>query len=178
MLEIELVKPNLMHEIQALEYLKEHEAINEFHLHGGALLEKSKSFEQWLNQLAQNSEKSTVNKDWVQSSTFFAIRKSDDEIIGMVDIRHELNDFLKSYGGHLGIGIRPKERNKGYAKEITKLAIQYCKEIGLTKIMVACYKDNVKSRNVILDCGGILEKEFIHSDKKVVQVFWISDSNC
>lgn len=174
MTDIELIRPNPMHEMQALEYINEHEDNNEFELHGGALLEKSNSFSSWLNQLAENSDKSTVNKDWVVSSTFFAIRKSDEKIIGMVDIRHELNDFLRSYGGHIGIGIRPKERKKGYAKEMTKKALKCCKEIGLSKIMVACYKENIVSRNVILDCGGILEKEFIYNDKKTVQVFWIT----
>ena len=174
MTDLELIRPNPAHEMQALDYIKEHEDNNEFELHGGALLEKSESFASWLKQLAENSDKLTIHNDWVISSTFFAIRKSDEKIIGMVDIRHELNDFLRSYGGHIGIGIRPTERKKGYAIEITKKAIKYCKGIGLSKVMVACYKENIASRKVILKCGGIFEKEFMFSDQKVVQVFWIT----
>jgi len=174
MTDIELIRPNPAHEMLALDYMKEHEANNEFDLHGGALLEKAESFSAWLKQLADNSDKATVYKDWVLSSTFFAIRKSDGKIVGMADIRHEMNDFLRSYGGQIGIGIRPSERKRGYGTEITKKAIEYCKEIGLSKVMVACYKDNTASRNVIFKCGGIFEKEFIYSDNKVVQVFWIT----
>jgi predicted acetyltransferase len=172
--EIELVKPNPSHETKALDYIQEHKNNNEFDLHGGALLEKSESFAVWLKQLAENSDKSTVNKDWVISSTFFAIRRKDEKIMGMVDIRHELNDFLESYGGHIGLGVRPTERNKGYATEILKKALNYCKELGLSKVMVACYKENTASAKVISKCGGILEKEFVYTDGKVVQIFWIT----
>lgn len=171
---IELIRPNPEHEMQALGYIKEHEENNEFELHGGAILEKAESYKSWLKQLADNSNKMTVRKDWVLSTTFFAVRKSDRKIIGMADIRHEMNDFLRSYGGQIGIGIRPSERKNGYATEITKMAIQYCKEIGLSEVMVACYKENTASRKIILKCQGILEKEFIYNDHKVVQVYWIT----
>ena len=64
MTEIELIRPTPAHEMLALDYIKEHEANNEFDLHGGALLEKAESFSAWLKQLADNSDKATVYKDW------------------------------------------------------------------------------------------------------------------
>jgi predicted acetyltransferase len=114
------------------------------------------------------------------------MRKSDGKLIGMIDIRHELNDFLQSYGGHIGLGIRPSERGKGYASETTMEGLSYCKKIGLQKIMLACYKDNIASRKTIEKCGGVLEREFAlaeidnfpicrdNSENKTVQVFWIT----
>lgn len=171
---LELIRPDITHELQAIDYIKEHKDNNEFDLHGGALIEKAKTYTSWLKQLAENSDRSTVNKDWVISSTFFAIRKCDKKIIGMADIRHELNNFLRSYGGHIGIGVRPAERKKGYAIEITKNALKFCNEIGLSKVMVACNKDNIASRNIIRKYDGIVEKEFIHNDGNVVQIYWIS----
>lgn len=176
MTDIELIRPNQAHEKLALAYIKEHYDNNEFDLHGGALLEKSESYTSWLKQLEENSDRSTVRKDWVLSSTFFAIRKSDEKIVGMVDIRHELNDFLKSYGGQIGLSICPKERNKGYATEILQKALYHCKETGLSKVIVACHKENIASVKLILKCGGIFEKEFIYKDGKIVQMFWIKTS--
>ena len=185
MAEIELVKPNKAHETIVRDFINEHIENNEFEIHGGALVEKS-DYNSWLKQLANNSDKSTASKDWVVASTFLAIRKSDGRLIGVIDIRHELNDFLQSYGGHIGLGIRPSERGKGYASAITMEGLGFCKKIGLHKVMLACYKDNPASRKTIEKCGGKLEKEFALSEiehiplvaenlgEKTVQVFWIT----
>ena len=184
MAEFELLKPQKEHKSIVNDFIKEHIENNEFEIHGGALVEKL-DYDVWLKQLADNSDKSTVNKDWVVASTFLAIRKHDGKLIGMIDIRHELNDFLKSYGGHIGFGIRPSERGKGYASKITMEGLNFCKKIGLQKVMLACYKDNLASRKTIEKCGGVLEKEFALSEienfplcrenleNKIVQVFWI-----
>lgn len=107
------------------------------------------------------------------ASTFFVVDKTRDKIIGIIDIRHELNDFLSSYSGHIGYGVRPSERRKGFATKMVPLAFEFCKSINLNKVMLACYKDNVASSKTITNNGGILEREFSHSDGKIVQVYWI-----
>jgi len=180
---IKLVRPEKKHKEIILDFIREHHANNEFVIHGGALVEKL-DYDVWLKQIADNSNKKTVHKDWVVSSTFLAIRKNDNKLIGFVDIRHELNDFLKSYGGHIGIGIRPSERGKGYGLEILTKALNFCKKIGLQEVMLACYKDNIASRKTIEKCGGILKKEFSLSElknlpfktddlsDKIVQIYW------
>ena len=170
MSKLSLVVPTKEHEAQVKEYIEEHCNYEEFDLHGGALIEKM-PYDDWLWQLKNNSNEKTVNPEWVVSSTFFAI--SDGVIVGMIDIRHTLNQFLREYGGHIGYGVRPTERNKGYATEMLRLAIEYCKEIDIEKVMLACYKKNEASGKTIEKCGGILEKEFVYSDGKIVQVYWI-----
>ena len=185
MSEILLIKPKKEHETIVNDFVKEHTENNEFEIHGGAIVEKL-DYDAWLKLLTDNSCKSTVSKDWVVASTFLAMRENDGKLIGMIDIRHELNDFLQSYGGHIGLGIRPSERGKGYASKITMEGLNFCKTIGLQKVMLACYKDNIASRKTIERCGGVLEKEFAlseindfrlcrtDSDDKIVQVFWIA----
>ena len=189
---IRLVRPGKEHQAMVTDYISEHALNLEYDIHGGALVEKL-DYDVWLKQLADNSDKSTVNKDWVVSSTFLGIRESDNRMVGIIDIRHELNDFLREYGGHIGLGIRPSERRKSYAAQMLEKALTYCKELGLEKVMTACYKDNVASRNTILKNGGVLEKEFNFSEampevkeqvsehskeddayKKIVQVFWVT----
>lgn len=183
--ELELIKPAKEHKEIVLDFIREHQANHEFEIHGGALVEKL-DYDVWLKQVAANANKATVNKDWVVSSTFLVMRKSDGRLIGFVDIRHELNAFLRSYGGHIGLGIRPTERGKGYGTIILMKALDYCREIGLNRVMLACYKDNIASRKTIERCGGILEKEFalsemknipltaVNSKDRIVQVFWIT----
>ncbi|MDH7604116.1 MAG: GNAT family N-acetyltransferase [Melioribacter sp.] len=184
MAEIELIKPEKKHKEIIVDFIKEHQENNEFEIHGGALVEKLE-YSTWLKQIVDNSKKETVNKNWVVSSTFLAIRKEDKRLIGFVDIRHELNDFLRLYGGNIGFGVRPEERGKGYGTKILMKALDYCREIGLKKVMLACYKDNIASSKTIKNCGGVLEKEFSLSDlknftfesekskNKTVQVYWI-----
>lgn len=171
--EVKLVIPTKEHEAEVIDYKTEHFHNNEFDLHGGALLEKM-SYDDWLLQLKNNSNQSTVNPDWVVSSTFLAIRKNDNKMVGMIDIRHTLNQFLREYGGHIGYGVRPSERNKGFATEILRMGLDYCKQLGLQKVMLACYKDNEASSRTIIQCGGVLEKEFLYEHEKMVRVFWIA----
>ncbi|MGN6714525.1 GNAT family N-acetyltransferase [Anaerocolumna jejuensis] len=170
--ELILIKPNKEWEALIEDYKREHFEKGENELHGSALLDKL-PFEKWLELLENNASEETVSPDWVVSSTFLAVRKWDNRIVGMLDIRHTLNEFLKNYGGHIGYGVRPRERGKGYAVQILQLGLAYCKTIGLEKVMLACYKDNAASSKTIVKCGGKLEREFVHSDDKKVQVFWI-----
>lgn len=55
-----------------------------------------------------------------------------------------------------------------------KQGLAFCKVIGLGKVMLACYKDNLASSKTIINCDGKFEREFVHSDGKTVQVFWIT----
>lgn len=164
------VTPSLELKDKALDYKNEHLQNGEKELHGGALLE-TLEYDKWLKLTLDNADKKTVHADWVVSDTFFVVRSSDNRIIGMVDIRHYLNDFLSSYGGHIGYGVRPSERQKGYATIILQKALDYAKSIGLNRIMLACNKDNTASQKTILKCGGVKEREFIHTDGKTVQVY-------
>lgn len=170
---LKLCIPSPALEAQAMEYKAEHFLAGEEELHGGALLEKL-AYTAWLSMVDANRSPSTANPNWVVADTFFVIRASDNRIVGMVDIRHTLNDFLAAYGGHIGYGVRPSERRKGYATGILRLALQYAKEtIGLTRVMVACYADNEGSWRTIQRCGGRLTRTFIHTDGRTVQVYWI-----
>ncbi|MGM9531295.1 GNAT family N-acetyltransferase [Intestinibacter sp.] len=169
-----LVKPTVDIKQKALDYRNEFFEIGENVINGSALLDELE-YEEWLKLTEQNSSKNTVRSDWVEASTFFVVRESDNKIVGMVDIRHRLNKFLASYGGHIGYSVRPSERKKGYGTQILKMAVEYAKSINIDHVMLACYKENEASRKIILKCGGDLEKEFIHTDGKVVQVYWIDN---
>ncbi len=172
--ELQLVSPTKIHKQSALEYRQEHFDNGEMLLHGGSLFDAIESHNAWLDHLKANSSPDTVQEGWVVSSTFFAVRPSDNQIVGMVDIRHTLNDFLRNYGGHIGYGVRPSERKNGYAAQILRLSLDYCRQLGMDRVMLACEKENTASRKTITKCGGVQEKEFQHSDGKIVQVFWIT----
>ena len=155
----------------AEEYKNEHFANDEEELHGGALY-GSMEFDEWLTLTTENSSADTVHSDWVVASTFFVVRKHDGKIIGMADIRHYLNDFLSTFGGHIGYGVRPSERRKGYGKKILKMSLEYANKIGIEKAMLACYSDNEASKKIITASGGILDRTF-EKGEKTVEVYYI-----
>lgn len=166
-------KPAADMESAALNYKKEFCQAGEMVIHGDAMLD-SMDYDLWLKQTLENWEKETVHDNWVQSSTFFVVRESDGRIIGMIDIRHTLNDFLAAYGGHIGYSVRPSERRRGYAANMLQMALAYAKSIGLDRVMLACNQDNEASQRTIVKCGGKLEREFVDTDGKIVQVYWIA----
>lgn len=110
----------------------------------------------------------------VPDSVFFLLDEARDRLLGAVNIRHYLNDSLLKEGGHFGDGIRPSERRKGYATEMIRLALIECKKLGIDKVLMTCDKENIASAKSIIKNGGILENEFVNSDGKVEQRYWIS----
>lgn len=168
-------KPDLSMKALTMEYKNEHFNNGEKELHGSALLD-SLEYEDWFELTEENSKEETVHENWVVSDTYFVVRKPDSRIIGMVDIRHYLNGFLAQVGGHIGYGVRPSERKKGYGTEILRMALDHAKGLGLHRVMLGCFKDNKPSSKTILSCGGKKEREFSYQDGKIVEIYWIDIS--
>lgn len=92
----------------------------------------------------------------------------------MIDIRLELADSLREFGGHIGYGIRPLERRKGYNKINLYLCLLRCREVGLDKVMLGCHFDNLGSDKTIKALGGVLERHGIDSSNgKKTNIYWI-----
>lgn len=94
-------------------------------------------------------------------STYFWITAGDggpgDEVIGFLNLRHELNDFLLEEGGHIGYSVRPSARRQGHATRALDLAVKRCAELGIDRVLVTCDDDNEASRKTIERCGGVYE---------------------
>ncbi len=110
----------------------------------------------------------------VPGSTFFLLDEERDRLLGAVNIRHYLNDALLLDGGHIGDGIRPSERRKGYATKMIGLALEECKKLGIEKALICCDKSNIGSAKSIINNGGVLENEITDEDGELVQRYWIT----
>lgn len=170
---IKLAAPAVEHQAAAEDYKGEFFSAGEAVINGSALLDQME-YPGWLEHVRQNSSPHTVQPDWVVSSTFFAIRERDGRIIGMIDIRHSLsNEFLAQYGGHIGYSVRPGERRRGYATQMLKLALAYARSLGLSRVMLGCYSDNLPSKKVIETCGGVKTATKPYTDGKPMDLYWI-----
>lgn len=111
-------------------------------------------------------------KDKVPSTTFFCFDDDRKIFVGAVNIRHTLNGALLAAGGHIGDGVRPSERRKGYATAMIGLALKECGKLGIRRVLMCCDKSNIGSAKSIIRNGGVLENE-ISDGKRVVQRYWI-----
>lgn len=156
---IVLVRPTLELQEKALEYRNEHFQHGEDIIYGSELFDKTESYEEWLSSVTLNTSPQTVNENWVVTDTFFAVRISDDKIVGIIDLRHTLNDFLKDLG-NCGYSVRPSERKKGYATEMLYLLLQAAREAGMKELHISVEKENTASIKVIQKNGGVYERSF------------------
>ncbi len=172
--ELKLVFPTEEYKEQMEEYLKEHFDNGEYELNGDGGLDRIKDFDEWLQKIKNDVSKQTIQVGKIPSTVFLGVRKSDNRVVGTIQIRHELNERLLKNIGHIGDGVRPSERRKGYATEMIKLALEECKKLGIQRVLMACYKDNIGSSKSIQKNGGILENEFLADNGKIEQRYWIS----
>ena len=162
-----LERPNINRKKEAIEYINEF-IQNNSEIHGvGSLHKYLENYESWLNHLQEMRNIKEIGK-LVPAETFFLIRENDNKIVGMIDIRLALNDFLKKYGGNIGYSIRPTERRKGYNKINLYLALKFCKEKGLNKVLLDCDYSNLGSARTIISLGGKLVKEEINEISNTV----------
>ena len=150
------------------------ELLKENFMPGCGPLRTTPNLKKWLKKTASYSNEDTVPSKLVVSTQFICIRKSDERLVGMIQVRHSLNDYLSKFAGHIGYSVRPSERKKGYAKEMLRLALGYCKEIGVENVLIACEENNEGSRRTILSNGGVYEETVYEPDKKQnLQKYWI-----
>ena len=137
-------------------------------------LEKCKSVAGWIEDVDKWRNEETCPQDHVPADVYIAVRNSDDRMVGVIDLRHHINNpVLRVWGGHIGYSVRPSERGKGYAKEMLRQNLLCAKQLGLSRVMITCDHDNHASERTILANGGILEGE-INVDGNVMKKYWIS----
>jgi len=111
-------------------------------------------------------------EDGVPVSTYVLVR--GDRIIGAATLSHRLTDALRDWGGHVRYGVRPSERNKGYATLMLKLVLEKAANMGIRRVLVTCDKGNLASQRVIVKNGGVLDSEsFSAQAGRVTQRYWI-----
>ncbi len=125
-------------------------------------------FDFYLANLEQKEEKDGR----VPDSVFFCLDVDRDIFVGAINIRHYLNEGLLRTGGHIGDGVRPGERRKGYATAMIKLGLEECRKLSIKRVLITCDKDNNGSAKSIIHNGGVLENE-VPKDGVIMQRYRI-----
>ena len=173
-----LEKPTINRKEEALDYLNEHIKYHS-QMNGTGSMDrclKDWSYEKWLKELEKKKDQEYMdNVGWAPSLTYFLIRENDSKIIGMINLRYNIKDkYYKKGCSHIGYGIRPTERKKGYNKINLYLGLIEEQKLGEKKVFLECTADNIGSNKTIKALGGILEKKEIDNwDNKLTNYYWI-----
>lgn len=172
-----LEEPTIKRKEDAIDYISEFLKY-ESDINGAGLLDrylKEESYENWLIYLSKVQNKDyAYSINFVPNKTFFLIRCEDNKIVGMINIRLELNEKLKNSGGHIGYSVRPTERRKGYNKINLYLGLKKCYEYNIKNALLDCVVSNLGSVKTIQALGGkLLKEEFSDKYNEVVQMYTI-----
>ena len=129
---------------------------------------------EWVTFALDGEDPARVPPGLVQATQFLCVR-GDGRVLGMLQVRHRFNDVLEKYGGHIGYSVHPAFRRQGVAKWMLAQALPYCREIGLTRVLVTCKAGNEGSRRTIQSNGGVYEST-VHEPQADVDLerWWIA----
>ena len=147
------------------QYLEEARAYREEFLAAGSSMDGA-------GPLRRYEDPATVPEGKVEASQYLCVR--DGRILGMLQLRRRLNDYLRNYAGHIGYSVRPSERRKGVATWMLAQALPRARAFGLTRVMIACEPWNEGSRRVILANGGVWERTVHEPEEDIdLEQYWI-----
>lgn len=173
-MDVKLVYPSKEYEKEAFEYIEEFLDYDS-EINGTGGLDGFDNYDDWLLKIEKDLDFNNIPEGRVAANTYFLVRISDNKIIGMINIRHKLNEVLLKEGGHIGYSVRPTEREKGYGTVMLKLGLERCRELKLDKVLITCDKINIASAKIIQRNNGILENEiFSETYGEIIQRCWIN----
>lgn len=147
---------------------------NNSSMDGCGILRQTEDPVEWIEYSKNCLALESLKPGLVLATQFICIRKSDQKLVGMIQVRHYFNDYLAEYGGHIGYSVRPSERRKGYAKWMLKTVLPYCKQLGINRVLITCLESNEASRKTILSQNGIFERTtYLKEEDETLERYWI-----
>ncbi len=128
------------------------------------------TFDVFVARLRDLADGAGLPHGYVAGSTLWLVE--DGEFLGRIDIRHELTDALRRFGGHVGYLIRPSRRRQGYGTLALAFALDECRAGGLDRVLLTCDLDNLASRRIIERNAGTLEDVINVPGRSVPTMRW------
>ena len=172
---LHLRQPEASDREQVMAYREEFLTVDS-RMDGTCALDQYDDFDAWLANVRAYSAPETTPAGKVPATQYLALDENE-HLVGMVNLRHCLNDYLLEFGGHIGYSVRPADRKNGYAIQMLKLALDEAKALGLDRVRIACDRYNIASAKTIQANGGVLDGErYDPQDGTLTQRYWIENA--
>ena len=169
-----LTEPSMAYDAQIQAYRADFLAAGNPAEGSGSVLRFSRT-EDWLAQVAHYSRAETTPPDRVPCTQYIYVREDDGKIVGMLQLRHYLNEILERYSGHIGYAVCPSERRKGYATQMLAAGLEECRARGMSRVMLSCTPENEASRRTILRNGGVYDSTVLEPERgRYLERYWIT----
>lgn len=172
---LKLIKPNEKY------YKQYKEMMDEWNMEGSRIapwpLHLKYHTEEYFKEMlfrVKEVEKGENLGEYASSTTYWLYDDENNTLVGASNLRHYLTEDGLKLWGHIGYGIRPSERKKGYATRLLKMTMVEAKEKNIDKVLLGAYKGNIGSWKVMEKCGGKFENIVIEEETGLpVKRYWI-----
>ncbi|TVR55156.1 MAG: GNAT family N-acetyltransferase [Spirochaetaceae bacterium] len=154
-----------------VEYISEWERSGEV-IVPSATRRDGRSFQKMMKKWVEDETDTAVERGLVPATLFF-LQATGGRLLGAIHFRHFLNERLRANGGHIGYGVRPSERKKGYAQVMLRLLLEELADRNVMRVLITCDEDNTASARTIEKCGGVLEDKVVFEDV-LTRRYWIT----
>lgn len=151
-----------------LDYLSEWTENDFFNPCAAAL--NGRCYEDWLSDSIRARTKAPEN--FVENTTYFLVN-TQNQVVGVSNLRHALTPALLQSGGHIGYGVRPSARGQGLAKLLLALTLEKAQKKGISKALLTCNSDNTASYKTIEALGGRLQNTQQNDKSKPIHRYQI-----
>lgn len=174
---LQLVKPSRQY------YKQYKEMMDEWNMEGSRIApwplhlkyHTEELFEEMLKRVEEVERGEKLIENAAASTTYWLYDNETNTLLGASNLRHYLTEDLLNRWGHIGYGIRPSARKKGYATRLLKLTIYEAKKLKIDRVLLGAYTGNIGSWKVMEKCGGKLENIIIEEETGLpIKRYWIS----
>lgn len=106
-----------------------------------------------LSRLNRRALGRDIPDGWVSETTLWIVESG--QVLGAVELRHPLNDWLHQVGGNIGYHTHPDHRNKGVASFALREGLKLLRKMGVQEALITCSEDNGPSIRVIEKCDAV-----------------------
>ncbi|MBA4148168.1 MAG: GNAT family N-acetyltransferase [Verrucomicrobia bacterium] len=116
------------------------------------------TLEVFLRQCRDAEDPARIAAEFVPQTSYWIVNEAN-RVVGIVRVRHRLNERLLRSGGHIGYYVRASERGKGYGKQTLRLALQELRRLGVRRALLTVHSSNTISARLVVANGGLLENQ-------------------
>ena len=133
-----------------------------------------KSMSEYLRTTMRQAYSESLPAGWVAQTTFWIVE--DSHAVGLLRLRHRLNESLRVKGGHIGYYVSPEARRRGIASKALGLALLEARKLEINKVMLTTSPDNSGSIKVIEGHSGLLRAQVEDpEDGSTINQYWIEN---